>query len=409
MTNIEPEAAGMARDRLALLDQHLRERFVEPGKIAGAATCIYRKGRVAHLSLIGQRDRERERPMTEDTIVRIYSMTKPITSVALMMLYERGLVQLSDPVHRYIPSFRDLRVYRAGVYPRYQTQRPERAMTVHDLLTHTSGLTYGFAARTNVDAGYRRAGIESGREPFVGSLQEWVDKLATLPLEFSPGERWNYSVSTDVCGLLVQLISGRPFDVFLHEEIFGPLGMRDTGFHVPDDRLERFAACYERTADKQTRLQDDPETSAFRDPTRPPGGGGGLVSTVHDYLSFCRMLLGRGALGGTRLLGRKTLELMTQNHLPGGADLAGIAIGRYSESLYEGVGFGLGFSVSLDPARSRVSGTPLEFAWGGAASTLFWVDPVEQLAVIFLTQLRPSQSFNFRGLLKQMVYGAIVD
>jgi CubicO group peptidase (beta-lactamase class C family) len=408
MDEVRPEAAGMSAEALARVDAQLRERYIEPGKIAGALTCVYRKGHLAHLSPLGLADIERKRAFRDDTIVRIYSMTKPLTSIALMQLYERGMVQLSDPVHRYIPAFRDLRVYVQGRHPRWVTERPARAMTVHDLLTHQSGLTYGFFERTNVDAGYRKVGI-GALQRYDGTLEEGMKALATLPLEFSPGEHWNYSVATDVVGYLVQAISGRPFEVYLQEEILNPLGMVDTGFHVPDDRLERFAACYERGYRKVTRLQDDPEESPYRTPPKFPSGGGGLVSTVHDYLRFCRMLLGQGQLEGTRVIGRKTLELMTRNHLPGGRDLHSVAIGTYSEDRYAGVGFGLGFSVSLDPAAAQVSGTPGEFAWGGAASTAFWIDPVEDMAVVFLTQLMPSGAFNFRGQLKQIIYGAIAD
>ncbi|MGD8862154.1 MAG: serine hydrolase domain-containing protein [Myxococcales bacterium] len=408
MIDVRPEAAGMSAEALARVDAHLRERYIEPGKIAGALTCVYRKGQLAHLSPLGLADMERQRPMRDDTIVRIYSMSKPLTSIALMMLYERGLVQLTDPVHRWIPEFREPRVYVQGRHPRWVTERAARPMTVHDLLTHQSGLTYGFFERTHVDSGYRKLGL-GNLHRYDGTLEEGMKALATLPLEFSPGEHWNYSVATDVVGYLVQAISGRPFEVYLREEILEPLGMVDTDFHVPDDKLERFAACYERGYRKVTRLQDDPEKSAYRTPPKFPSGGGGLVSTVHDYLRFCRMLLGKGQLEGTRIIGRKTLELMTRNHLPGGQDLRSVAIGTYSEDRYAGVGFGLGFSLSLDPAAAQVSGTPGEFAWGGAASTAFWIDPVEDMAVVFLTQLMPSGAFNFRGQLKQIIYGAIAD
>ena len=409
MDDVNPEAAGMSAQRLARVDRHLLERFIEGGKIHGALTAVYRRGHLAHFSPLGMADAERSVPVRDDTIFRIYSMTKPITSVALMMLYERGMVQLSDPVSRYIPAFEKLRVYKSGVYPRYETERPAREMQVHHLLTHTSGLTYGFVGRTNVDSGYRKAKLDGADSRFDHTLPEAMEKLAELPLEFSPGERWNYSVATDVCGYLVEVISGRPFPEFLREEIFEPLGMYDTAFSVSDDRLPRFAACYERTAHKETRLQDDPATSPYREEPKFHSGGGGLVSTAHDYLRFARMLLGKGELDGVRMVSRKTLELMTRNHLPGGVELSAIATGAYSESRYDGTGFGLGFSVSLDPAIALISGTPGEFAWGGAASTAFWVDPAEDMVVVFLTQLRPSTTFNFRGQLKQIIYGAIID
>jgi CubicO group peptidase (beta-lactamase class C family) len=351
-------------------------------------------------------DLERGVPMRDDVIFRIYSMTKPITSVALMMLYEHGHLQLSDPVHRWIPSWRNLGVYQAGNHPRFATVACDRAMTVRDLLTHQSGLTYGFMERTNVDAAYRK--LEIGHR-FERDLGETMELLAGVPLEFSPGTAWNYSVSTDVVGYLVEQISGERFDEYLRRHIFEPLGMVDTGFAVPEAKLERFAACYERGRNKELRLLDDPHTSPYLREPNYVSGGGGLVSTSADYLRFCRMLLNGGELDGARLLGRKTIELMTRNHIESGSDISGVSIGGFSETTYDGIGFGLGFSVMLDPARAQLVGTPGEFAWGGAASTAFWIDPVEDLIVIFLTQFMPSQTFNFRGQLKSIIYPAIVD
>jgi CubicO group peptidase (beta-lactamase class C family) len=344
--------------------------------------------------------------MRADTIFRIYSMTKPITSVALMTLYEHGRFQLDDAVHKYIPAFRDLRVYEAGNHPTFATRPVERSMTIRDLLTHTSGLTYGFMERTNVDRAYRRLGIGDRSS----TLAEMMEKLGKLPLEFSPGTKWNYSVSTDVVAHLVERISGRRFDTFVRDEITGPLGMSDTGFHVPDDKLERFATNYSRMPDKSLRIEDDPATSPYRTEPTFFSGGGGLVSTAGDYLRFCQMLLNGGTLDGVRILGLKTIELMTQNHLPGGRDISALNVGgQFSQVLYEGVGFGLGFSVTLDLARAQTVGTPGEYAWGGAASTAFWIDPAEELIVIFMTQLMPSGTFNFRGQLKSIVYPAIID
>ncbi len=286
-------------------------------------------------------------------------------------------------------------------------------MTIRDLLMHTSGLTYDFMYQNNVDAAYRK--LEIGRS---GTLRSMIEELAELPLLFSPGSAWNYSVSTDVCGYLCEVISGKPFDEFVRERILDPLGMRETGFHVAPEHRERFAACYERRRDKSLRLQDDPAKSPYLEQRSFLSGGGGLVSTAADYLRFCEMLQGGGVRAGAsvaastlgpRILGSRTLDLMTQNHLPGGQDLSDIAYGRFSESPYEGVGFGLGFSVQLDPVRSQNLGTAGEFAWGGAASTVFWVDRKEELSVLFFTQFMPSATFNFRGQLKQLVYSSIVD
>lgn len=407
------ERAGLDLDRLTRIDDHLERRYIQPRKIAGALTLVARRGEVAYLSPVGMMDIEREKPMREDTIFRIYSMTKPITSVALMTLWEEGHFQLADAVHRFIPRWRDLQVYQAGTHPNYMTVPPERPMTVRDLMTHQSGLTYGFMNRTNVDAAYRRTGIGGaavgpGGEPRPGTLADMVEKLAEIPLEFSPGTRWNYSVSTDVLGHLIEVISGRRFDEFLQERVLEPLGMADTGFSVPEEKVDRFAANYGRSADKRLVLTDDPATSSYLKEAKFLSGGGGLVSTASDYERFCRMLLNGGELDGHRVLGRKTIELMTANHLPGGQDLTQLSVGAFSETANEGVGFGLGFATTLD-ATLTGGGSVGEYYWGGAASTIFWNDPVEDLTVVFLTQLMPSGTFNFRGQLKQLICSAITD
>ena len=406
LETVRPETLGLCSERLARIDTHLMNRYIAPQKIAGALTLVARRGEIAYLSAIGKMDLERDKPMAVDTIFRIYSMSKPITSVGLMMLYEHGRFQLDDPVYKFIPEWRDLRVYELGNHPRWVTTPCERPMTIRDLFTHMSGLTYGFMERTNIDRAYRRLGI--GREDSK-DLRQMIEGLAGLPLEFSPGTRWNYSVSTDVLGYLIELMSGMPLDEYLRTEIFEPLGMPDTGFTVPADKVDRFAANYVRGPDKKPRLEDDPATSLYTRAVTFFSGGGGLVSTAADYLRFCRMLLNQGELDGRRLLGRKTLELMTSNHLPDGQDLATLATGAFSETTYEGIGFGLGFSVQLDLARSQIVGSPGEYAWGGAASTAFWIDPSEELITIFMTQLMPSRTFNFRGQLKSIIYGAIVD
>jgi CubicO group peptidase (beta-lactamase class C family) len=406
---VRPEDVGLSSERLARIDAHLKNRYLDPGKIAGALTLVHRRGELAWLSPIGLMDRERGKPMAEDTIFRIYSMTKPITCVALMTLYEHGHFQLDDPVYKLIPEWRDLRVYQAGNHPEFATTPCERPMTIRHLLSHQSGLTYGFMERTNLDRAYRKLGIGTFGKAPRGDLRHMIELLAELPLEFSPGTAWNYSVSTDVCGYLVEVFSGERFDEYLRRHIFEPLGMRETGFFVPEDKLERFAANYDRDANKRLRLLDDPQKSSFLRPPEFLSGGAGLVSTTADYLRFCRMLLGGGELEGTRILGRKTLELMTRNHLPGGKDLTQASVGLFSEGPMAGRGFGLGFSVQLDPVDSGVVGSPGEYAWGGAASTYFWIDPAEELIVIFMTQLFPSQTFNFRDQLRAIIYPAIID
>ena len=403
---IDVAAAGMSARSLARISEHFTKRYIEPGKIAGALPVVYRKGALAYCEPLGRMDIERNAPMRQDTIFRIYSMTKPITSVALMMLYEDGMFQLNDPVHRFIPQWRDLAVYAAGVLPNFVTRPVERPMRIKDLFTHMSGLTYDFMNRTNVDHAYRKLGLPRDEKL---TLRAMVDALAKLPLEFSPGTRWNYSVSTDVLGYLVEVMSGMPFDVYLRTRVFEPLGMKDTAFTVPEASVDRFAANYSRGAGKALRLEDDPRTSAYLKPRSYFSGGGGLVSTAHDYLRFCRMMLNGGELDGVRILGRKTIELMTRNHLPNDDDLTRWAVGSFSETANEGYGFGLGFSVNLGPARTATIGSAGEYAWGGAASTIFWIDPAEELVVILMTQFMPSATFNFRGQLKTLVYPAIVD
>jgi len=400
-------AAGMSVSRLSRISDHLNERFIDPGKIAGALPIVYRKGQLAYCEPLGNMDLERGKVMAEDTIFRIYSMSKPITSVALMMLYEHGAFQLNDPVSRFIPEWSDIQVYAAGVAPNFMTTPVERPMFIRDLFTHMSGLTYGFMSRSNVDHAYRKMGV-GGVEPGT-TLADTMYTLAKIPLEFSPGTRWNYSVSTDVLGYLVEVISRQRFDEYLQQNIFEPLGMVDTGFTVADADVGRFAANYERNPDKTLRLLDDPEDSIYIRPRTFFSGGGGLVSTAADYLRFTRMMLNGGELDDVRILGPKTIEMMTKNYLPNDDDLTRWALGTFSETTYEGYGFGLGFSINLGPERTATVGSAGEYAWGGAASTIFWVDPAEELIVIFMTQFMPSATFNFRGQLKSLVYGAIVD
>ena len=397
---------GFAPERLSFIDEHLQRNYLDSNRYVGTLMGIYRRGELGYVSSMGLMDREAKRPMSRDTIFRIYSMTKPITSVALMTLYEKGLFQLDDPVSEYIPSFRDFEVYQDGVIGNFKTSGLEREMTVRDLLTHQSGLTYGFMERTNVDYAYRELGIEKESQE---SLQEFVELLTTIPLEFSPGKAWNYSVSTDVCGYLIEVISGQTLDEFFRREIFEPLDMVDTGFYVSYDKKTRLASCYEYEELKQPKLVDDAITGKYLHPPQVLSGGGGLVSTLDDYMSFCKMILNGGDAADHRIISRKTLDLMSSNHLANGGDLRSCAYGRWSETSYTGVGFGLGFSVLLDPGASQVSGSIGELAWGGAASTAFWIDPLEDLAVVFLTQLLPSSQFNVRRELRSLVYSAISD
>jgi CubicO group peptidase (beta-lactamase class C family) len=389
---VDPAGAGLDERRLEWITGHLQRRYIDAGRIAGCQVAVARRGHVGYFRSFGFRDLERSLPVEEDTIWRIYSMTKPVTGVALMTLYERGTFQLSDPVTRFIPEWRDLKVRERAEDGSERLVDPERPMTVRDLLMHMSGL--GFADRPTLQELFSADSLSQGRGFVPGlrrgpdaTLRTMVEHYAGYPLVFHPGRHWLYSVSTDICGRLVEIISGQRFDDYLRETIFEPLGMTDTAFMVPDQKAGRFAACYRRTASKKLALVDDPQRSGYR-----------------QQPSF----LSGGELDGVRILGRKTVELMTANHLPGDGDLTSFAIpGGYGEVGFDGMGFGLTMAVAKAPAATQVIGSPGEYMWGGAASTIFWADPAENLAVVFMTQLLPSGTFNFRGQLKTLVYPAI--
>ena len=404
---------GLSAARLDRISDHLNRHYIEPGKIAGCQVAVSRHGRPAYFKSFGQMDRERGKAMADDTIFRIYSMTKPITSVALMTLFEQGAFQLDDPVSRYIPEWKDQKVWVSGEGAAMELVRPDRPMSFRDVLCHTGGLTYGSLLATlgapddghPVTKAYAELGVRRGREE---TLRDFVLKLAKAPLRYQPGQRWMYSLSTDVCGYLVEAISGQRFDRYLQAAIFDPLQMKDTSFVVAPGKVERFAANYRRAADKSLKLADDPATSDYLTQPNFLAGGGGLTSTTADYLRFCEMLRRGGELDGARVLGPRTLELMRKNHLKDGADLTQMAIGGFSETANAGVGFGLGFAMTLDQVTTGTLGEG-DYYWGGAASTIFWVDPKEDLVVVFMTQLMPSGAFNFRGQLKNIIYSAIED
>ncbi|HEY4068003.1 MAG TPA: serine hydrolase domain-containing protein [Burkholderiaceae bacterium] len=394
----------MSSRRLAHIDRFLAEQYIATGKLPFAQLQVTREGQLVHQSVLGKASLENDANAKEDLLARIYSMTKPITSVAFMMLVEEGKVALDDPVHRFIPEWEGLGVYESGSAGSFHTKPPLAPMRMIDLLRHTSGLTYGLQRRTAVDAAYRSAKLEPFEQ--AEGLEGFIGALGGLPLEFSPGSAWNYSVSTDVLGYLVQKISGVPFEQFLQQRIFAPLGMVDTSFHVDDAKADRLASCY--MLSPEGRLVPLPGRT-FREPTAAPSGGGGLVSTAADYMRFCEMLRRGGALGEARLLSPKTLALMRANHLPGGRDLADLSISMFSESAYQGIGFGLGFAVTTDVAKVGIAGSVGEYWWGGMASTAFWIDPVEDLCVVFLTQLVPSSTYPIRRELRTLINAAVVD
>jgi CubicO group peptidase (beta-lactamase class C family) len=403
-----PHELGFHPDRLARIDRFLAEKYVTPGKLPGTLTMVARHGDIAHLGMTGHADVERGLAMAEDTIFRIYSMTKPVTSVALMMLVEEGRIALEDPVHRYIPEWKNLGVFVAGTHKLgFQTRPLTRPMQVVDLLRHTAGLTYGFQLRSNVDEAYRREKI--GEIEKAGTLADMIAALGKLPLEFSPGDAWNYSVATDVCGWLVQVVSGQKFEDFLADRLFKPLGMVDTGFHVRDGQGHRLASCYQPSRAGGIDVQDDAATSSFLKPAEFISGGGGLVSTAGDYLKFAQMLLNGGTANGHRYISRKTLDLMTANHLPGNGSIASMSKSLFSEAAYDGIGFGLGFATTMQSSRTLMPGSDGDYFWGGAASTFFWIDPEEDLIGLFMTQLMPSSTYPVRREVRTMVYAALDD
>jgi CubicO group peptidase (beta-lactamase class C family) len=405
----DPAEVGLDAERLRRIDTRFA-RYVDEGKLAGWLVTVGRHGKLAHVAAYGQRDMEAGLPVEAGTVWRIYSMTKPVTSVAAMMLYEEGAFELTDPVSSLIPSFAGVRVYAGGSDLAPATMPAAEPMRIWHLLTHTAGLSYGFHRAHPVDAMYRAAGFDLGKRPAM-DLAAACDTWAGIPLLFQPGAEWTYSVATDVLGRVVEVASGQRLDDFLAERVLGPLGMTDTAFSVGPDLLPRLSALYVRGRDGKAVRAD-----AFDEAREPPvmlSGGGGLVSTAADYNRFMLMLLDlpgspAGSLDGVRLLSPRTVAFMGSNHLPGGADLEAYGRRLYAEAPYCGVGFGLGFAVVIDPVPGRVVRSPGEISWGGAASTAFWVDQAEGLTVSLFTQLMPSSAHPVRSQLRQLVYQAII-
>ncbi len=401
-----PSSAGFDSSRLARLDAFVKERYLDTGLLPNAQVLIARDGEIAHFSSQGTA-REGGKEIDEGSLFRIASMTKPITSVAFMMLLEEGKVALDTPVHQILPEFKGLGVYNGGGggVP-FLTKACERPMQMVDLLRHTSGLTYGFQNRTNIDAAMREGKFENWHGNL--DLDEFVAALGKLPLEFSPGTAWNYSVSTDVLGAVVQRLSGLSLSDFFAQRIFKPLKMDDTFFAVPEGKIDRLTDCYTFVPGKGRVMYDRGAESAWSRAPRQLSGGGGLVSTALDYHRFCQMLLNGGELEGERILGRKTLDLMTMNHLPDGGDLASWSKSLFSEATNAGVGFGLGFAVNINPAANMIPGSVGEYYWGGMFSTAFFVDPVEKLHMVFMTQLSPSSVYPIRREPKTFIYSALI-
>jgi CubicO group peptidase (beta-lactamase class C family) len=405
---VAPEEVGLASSRLTNI-RTVMNRHVADKQIPGAIGLIARRGKIAYQEAYGMADIEAGKPMQLDTIHRIYSMSKPITSVAVMMLYEEGKFQLNDPVAKYLPEFAKMQVGVEEKDP--QTGKPvlktvpaKRPITIRDLLRHTAGLTYGFFGDTLVDREYRKARILSDL-----NLAEFITHLTQIPLLYEPGTRWNYSVSVDVLGRLVEVMSGKSFDQFLQERIFNPLNMRDTGFYVPANKKDRLAKLYSPTKDgkiqpaaicatRQECTEKFPDAvPSYLEPPSLLSGGGGLVSTAYDYLRFCQMLLNQGQYEGKRLLSRKTVQLMSSDNL---GTIPGMG---------PGTGFGLGFAVSKAPGEAGMLGSAGEYNWGGAAGTRFWIDPQEELIGIFMIQILPHTGLEYGSEFRVLAYQAIAD
>ncbi|CAL9648329.1 putative protein [Streptomyces sp. enrichment culture] len=402
---VDADAAGLDPGALDRLDLHFA-RQVDEGRLPGFLVAVARGGRVAHLTVHGLRDVAAGLPVTADTLWRIYSMTKPVTSVAVLMLVEEGRLSLDDPVDRHLPAFAEPRVYVRGTGDDVVTRPATGPVRVRHLMTHTAGLTFGFYHAHPVDALYRAAGVESSVRPGAG-LAETVDLYASLPLQFDPGTEWNYSVASNVLGRLVEVVSGQPLDVFFSDRILGPLGMTDTGFHVTDAQADRLAELYGETDDGGIAPV---EGLPLRGRPRFLSGSGGLVSSAYDVHRFAELLRRRGELDGIRLLAPATVDLMTRNHLPDGADLRSFGSRpAHDQPGNDGVGFGLGVSVVTDPSRTRSPSGAGTYGWSGVATTTFWVDPGRDLTVQFMTQVRPRSSHAVYPDLKRLVHEALAD
>ena len=406
MNITDPQQLGFEPSRLRRIDQHF-QRYVDAGQLPGWQLLVSRRGQLAHAAHAGCRDIDAGTPFADDTVVRLFSMTKPVTSVAAMMLYEQGAFELRDPVAKFIPAFGDARVLCGGNALKPATEGLAEPMRLWHLLTHTAGLTYDFHHQDVSDALYRLAGFQWGTRPGA-DLATCCNEWAALPLAFQPGSDWLYSVASDVLGRVVEVASGMPLDQYFRDHIFAPLGMHDTDFWVRETLQPQMARLYSPDPDSGKAVISPLETHAKERPVFLSGGGG-LWGTASDYLRFCHFLLNRGELDGARLLGSRTVDYMTSNHLPDNLDLGNFGRPLFSETNYEGIGFGLGFSVVLDPAQNRTLSSAGEYGWGGAASTLFWCDPTEDIAVVFLTQLLPSSTYPLRTQLKQLVYQALID
>ena len=398
MEQTAPEKVGFSSDRLERLNRYM-QAYVDDGKLAGIVTLLARRGKVFHHESFGNMASGSGAPMVPDAIFRIFSMSKPITSAALMTLHEEGEFQLDDPISAFIPELGHMTVCTGWGQTGPLLEAEKHPMTIRQLLSHTSGLSYGFHKDTPVDQMYRDADVMSKDT----DLATMMKRLGELPLAYQPGTDWRYSVATDVCGRLVEVLSGQSFDKYLSENIFEPLGMEDTGFYVPEEKLDRFPAVYGPSDSGPIEELDRP----YDQPPVRFSGGGGLVATAADYSHFCQMMVNGGNLNGARILGPKTVDLMTRSHLPDAVKTFSLSEGRSDYT--KGCGFGLGFRIIEDVAKNGVAGSAGAYSWGGAASTYFWIDPVEDMYAIFLTQFMPSGHYPIRAEFQTLVYQALVD
>jgi CubicO group peptidase (beta-lactamase class C family) len=402
----DPHEVGLNADRLAAMPAYFKTNYIDTGKVPCMGLLVSRGGQIAHESYTGSTEMGGKEAISAETIFRIYSMTKPITTLAIMMLLEECKIRLDHPVSRYIPEYKNAMVWDGGTAAAPKLRKPDREMTVLDLVTHTSGLTYGFLFQDETDEIYRNSKVGHPKD----TLQDMARQIGQLPLAFSPGTEWRYSHSIDTLGAIVEIISGQPLDEFFRERIFGPLGMDDTDFWVPPEKIHRLMACYQKDAKTGETTLADPGGAASKLYSKRPNllnAGGGLASTMRDYHRFALMLLRGGTLDGARIISPKTWEFMRQNHLPDNQTMRGMGRSAFTEVMADGVGFGLGGSVVTDIVQTRQPGSDGTFSWGGLASTFFWIDPEEELIAIQATQLMPSSTYPMRMQFQQLVYAAI--
>lgn len=401
-----PEAVGFSAARLARIGAAL-QRYVDAGKIAGLITTVARRGETVYLEKQGWMDREAQKPMAFDAIFRIASMTKPVTAAAIMMLYEEGYFTLNTPISEFIPGFKDVKVFVRETAAGMELADPIRPVTFRHLFTHTAGLSYGGNPNDPVDRLYQKLQKESGLAEGQATVKDIVESLTRLPLAFQPGTKWRYSLAIDVLGYLVEVISGKPLDEFFKERIFGPLGMGDTDFYVPQEKADRLTALYGHPENSpDLKLLEAPANSRCFHKPAFLSGGGGLVSTMGDYARFLQMLVNGGELHGARLLSPTTVALFTINHAPAAALPYGFGEGE--DLFHQGYGYSLGTRVLMDVSASGKAGSVGEFGWDGAFNTYFWVDRQQSLYGLLMTQHSPNNYYPLADTFKQLTYQALI-